>query len=111
MTHQERVSAVAALGFTERQADFLVHVIFLPDLSWHRELCKSLLDSHFGLYITDIIFFEHSPFVRSMEGTISYTLSIGFCGRTRLAEVFDEVFSFCELLLFKSKNRSDSFKG
>ena len=39
MTHQERVSAVAALGFTERQADFLVHVMLHSGVCLGRQYC------------------------------------------------------------------------
>ena len=52
----------------------LVHVVFIPDLSWYRKLCKPLLDAHFGLHITDIIFLEHGPLVRSVKGAIPCTL-------------------------------------
>ncbi len=39
MTHQNRVSAVAALGFTERQADFLVHVMLHSGVCLGRQYC------------------------------------------------------------------------
>ena len=39
MTHQDRVSAVAALGFTERQADFLVHVMLHSGVCLGRQYC------------------------------------------------------------------------
>ena len=39
MTHAERVSAVAALGFTERQAAFLVLVMLHSGVCMGRQYC------------------------------------------------------------------------
>jgi hypothetical protein len=39
MTHTERVSAVASLGFTERQADFLVQVMLHAGVCVGRQYC------------------------------------------------------------------------
>ena len=39
MTHQDRVSGVAALGFTERQANFLVHVMLHSGVCLGRQYC------------------------------------------------------------------------
>ena len=39
MTHAERVSAVAALGFTERQAAFLVLVMLHSGVCVGRQYC------------------------------------------------------------------------
>ena len=38
--------------------DFLVDVVFLPDLWRYRELGELLLDAHLGLYVTGIVAFE-----------------------------------------------------
>ncbi len=39
MTHRERVSAVTAFGFTDRQADFLVHVMLHAGVCLGRQYC------------------------------------------------------------------------
>ena len=46
-----------------------------------------------------------------MEGTVSGALPIGLCRSARLAEVFDEVFALCELLLFQTEDCTDTFQG
>ena len=63
--------------------------------SWrYRELGELLLDAHFGLYVTGIVALEQLPFVRCMEGPVSGALAIRLGGKTGLAEVFDEIFTF-----------------
>ena len=46
------------------------------------------------VHITDVVFLEHGPFVRSVERVVSCALPIGFGRSAGLAKIFDEVFSF-----------------
>jgi hypothetical protein len=61
-----------------------------------------MLDTHFGFNITDVIALEGFPFIRCMKRAISCSATIGFCCSSRLAEIFDEVFSLCEFLFLKT---------
>ena len=91
--------------------DFLVDVVFLPDLWRYRELGELPLDAHLGLYITGIVAFEQLPFVRRMEGPVSGALAIRLGGKTGLAEVFDELLALGELLLLQTENDTDTLQG
>jgi hypothetical protein len=46
-----------------------------------------------------------------MKRAISRPATIGFCSNAGLAEIFDEVLAFCELLLLKSQHGTDAFQG
>ena len=70
LLHELHVDADATV------VDFLVDVVFLPDLWWHREIGELLLDAHLGLYVTGIIAFEQLPLVLRMEGPVSGALAI-----------------------------------
>ena len=52
LLHELHVNADATV------VDFLVDVVFLPDLWRYRELGELLLDAHLGLYVTGIVAFE-----------------------------------------------------
>lgn len=70
-----------------------------------------MLDAHFGFHITDVIALEGFPFLWRMKRAISRPATIGFCSNAGLAEIFDEVLAFCELLLLKSQHGTDAFQG
>ena len=88
--------------------DFLVDVVFLPDLWRYRELGELPLDAHLGLYVTGIVALEQLPLVRRMEGPVSGALAIRLGGKTGLAEVFDELLALGELLLLQTENGTDT---
>ena len=91
--------------------DSLVNVILLPDRFRYRKFTKLMLDAHFNFYIADVIALEGFPFLRRMKKSISRPATIGFRSSAGLAEIFDEVLAFCELLLLKSQHGTDAFKG
>ena len=46
-----------------------------------------------------------------MGREVAGTLTVGFRGRTGLAEIFDEFLAFSQLLFFQSQHRTDAFQG
>ena len=86
-------------------------MVFLPDAVRHGVFGEPCLDGHLRLHIADVVFFKCLPFVRGVFVEIAGALTVGLRWRTGLAEIFDEVFAFGQLLLFQSENSPDSLQG
>ena len=83
---------------------------FGRDAVRHRKHGKLFLNRHLRFNIAGVIFFERRPLVRRVVRVIAGALAVGFCRRTGLAEVFNEVFALSELLLIQFKHRTDTFQ-
>ena len=91
--------------------DFLIDVVFLPDLIRDREFSQPLLDAHLGLHVAQVVALEGVPFVRRVEGAVPGTLSVGLRRRTGLAEEFDQLLALGQLLFFQPQHGTDAFQG
>ena len=91
--------------------DFLIDVVFLPDLIRDREFSQPLLNAHLGLHVAQVVALKGVPFVRRVEGAVPGALAIGLRRRTGLAEEFDQLLAFGQLLLFQPQHGTDTFQG
>ena len=74
--------------------DFLIEVILFPDCFRHWELGELFLNGHLDLNVPDVIPLEGGPLVRSVFRQVAGATAVGFCRRTGLAEILDELFAF-----------------
>ena len=91
--------------------DFLIDVVFIPDIIRHRKFGKPILDADFGLHIADVVFFEGFPLIRRMERAVPCSTAVCFRWSTGYGEVFDQVFALCELLFLKTEDSTYAFQG
>ena len=91
--------------------DLLVEMVFLPDAVRYGVFGEPCLDGHLRLHIADVVSLERQPFICGVLRQITGALTVGLSWRTGLAEIFDEVFAFGQLLLFQSENSPDSLQG
>ena len=90
--------------------DFLIDVIFLPDLIRDRELGQLLLDTYLGLHVAQVIPFEGFPPIRRVEGAVPGALAIALRRSAGLAEELDQILAFGEFLLFQTEDCADTFQ-
>ena len=78
---------------------FLIEMIFIPDEVRYRVILQPLLDLHFNLNVTAVVFLEQFPFIRCVPWQIPFTTGCS----ARHTEVTDEFLSFLKFLFLKAK--------
>ena len=86
-------------------------MVFVPYTVRHGIFGEPSLNGHFSLHISDVVLFESQPLIRGVSWKVTGALTVGFCRRTGLTEIFDEFLALGQLLLFKPKHGTDTLKG